>query len=160
MKTDRRTFIKRVNWALAGIITTLGYNSCGKESDSPAGVYTVKGAVTNKATGKPIKGIQVGYSSGNQGPQLMYGTIPMPYTPKSHVFTDSMGGFKLTDRFSAEELNLIDDAPMLPVWVNDVDVEENGLFQSEFFQVDFSNAQRSRNEYTVNMDVELTEIEN
>ena len=160
MKTDRRTFIKRVNWALAGIITTLGYSSCGKELDSPDGVYTVKGAVTNKATGKPIRGIRVGYSSGYIGPQPMYGTITTPYTSKAHVLTDSKGGFKLSDRFRAEEIYLIDDAPTLPVFVSDVDGEENGLFQSEFFQVDFSNAQRSRNEYTVNMDVELTEIEN
>ena len=159
MEIDRRTFIKRISWALAGIITTLGYSACRKEIDA---VYTVKGAVTNKATGKPIKGIRVGYFSRDLGlvSHLMYGTIPTPYIPKSHVFTDLRGEFKLTDRFRAEELNFIDKAPILPVFVGDVDGEENGLFQSEFLQVDFSNAQRSRNEYTVNMNVELTEMEN
>ncbi|MCL2097867.1 MAG: radical SAM-associated putative lipoprotein [Bacteroidales bacterium] len=158
MNIDRRTFIKRISWALAGVITTLGFSGCRKELDSDT-VYTVKGAVTNKATGKPIEGIRVSYNSGFS---FMYGPPPTPYTPKAHVLTDSKGEFKLSDRFS-EGLNFIDEGPILPVFVSDVDGEENGLFQSEFLQVDFSNAVRSINskgsdEYTVNKDIELTEI--
>ena len=165
MKTNRRIFIKRLNWALAGLITTLGYNSCGKEPDSPDKIYTVKGAVTNKATGKPIEGICVGYDSVYQRPVPMYGPPPANYNPKAHILTDAKGIYKLTDKFRPEEILLIDNVPTLSVFVSDVDGEKNGLFHSEFLQVDFSDAVRSRNsngsdEYTVTMDVELTEIEN
>jgi len=55
----------------------------------------------------------------------------------------------------------------LPVFVEDVDGEENGLYQSEYLQVDFSKAERSgkpnhwyEGEFTVTVDVELTEITN
>ena len=65
MKTSRRTFIKSMNWALAGIIGMLGFGSCEKEKEpldeygSPHADYTVKGTVVSKTTGKPIGGIRV-----------------------------------------------------------------------------------------------------
>ena len=166
MKTDRRAFIKRMNWALAGIIGMLGFAGCKKDDEmmleygTPHADYTVKGAVVNKATGKPIEGIRVGYDTEPRVGQ-MYGVLLTPYVPKSYVMTNAKGEFKLTDTFFPN-LN-----QTIPVYVEDVDGEENGLFQSEILQVDFSKAEHSgkpthwyHGEYTVTLNVELTEIEN
>jgi len=89
MKTNRRVFIKKMNWALVGMIGLLGFATCKKGEDSedienddnsdkietkeqgeggeggvlmygtPYAEYTVKGAVVSKLTGKPIEGIRV-----------------------------------------------------------------------------------------------------
>ena len=169
MKIDRRTFLKKMNWGLAGIIGMLGFSGCEKigaeEYGTPHADYTVKGTVVDKATKKPVKGIRVGYS-----PEFwviaLYGTTPTPYNQKSHVLTDAKGEFKLTDNFSAGEYQIIDNKPILPVYVEDIDGEENGSFQSEYLQVDFSKAEQSgkpkswyKGEYTVNINVELNEKE-
>jgi len=175
MKIDRRTFIKKMNCGLAGIIGLLGFAGCNKnengkdypvEYGSPHADYTVKGAVVNKTNGKPIKGIRVGYICAFC-PVPEYGVIPTPYQLKSHVLTDAKGEFKLTGSFGIGEFQIIDNKPTLPVSVEDIDGEENGLFQSEYLQVDFSKAERSgkpkswyEGEYTVNLNVELTEIDN
>ena len=165
MKTNRREFIKRMNRGLAGIIGLLGFSSCekveifgAKEYGTPHADYTVKGAVTNKATGKPIEGIRVGYSC-ESCPVPEYGVIPTPYMPKSHVLTNAKGEFKLTDSFFPEK-NL-----KLPVSVEDIDGENNGSFQTEVLQVDFKNAEQTKKakswyngEFTVTVNVELTEI--
>ncbi|MDR0794484.1 MAG: radical SAM-associated putative lipoprotein, partial [Tannerella sp.] len=146
MKINRRAFIKKMNRALAGIIGVLGFAGCEKigvvEYGMPHADYTVKGAVTDKATGKPIKGIRVGYSPANFS-GVMYGVIPTPYQPKKHVLTDAKGEFKLTDGFHAGEYQIIDNKPTLSVSVEDIDGEENGLFQSEHLQVNFKDADRS-----------------
>jgi len=166
MKTNRREFIKSMNWALAGIMGLLGFAGCKKEQvyieyGSPPADYTVKGKVVNKANRKPIEGIRVGYDG---GVYAMYGVPPAPYGPKASVTTNAKGEFKLTDRLYVVELYRNgNDKPILPVYVNDI---TNGLFQSEILQVGFSNATQSRKpqrgyggEYTVNLDVELTEID-
>jgi len=153
MNINRRTFLKRMNWTLAGIIGLLGFVGCDKESGA---IYTIKGEVVNKATGKPIEGIRVGYSSSGfwNGPVLMYGTLPALYEKKAHVVTDAKGEFVLTDYFYTGESHMLDNNRMLPIIVEDIDGEENGLFQTEILQVDFL-----KGEYTVNVNVELTEIE-
>jgi len=169
MKTNK-AFIKGINWLLAAIISMLGFAGCdtigADEYGTPYADYTVKGAVVDKATGKPIVGIRVGYSA-EKYYGVMYGPPSVNYKPKAHVLTNAKGEFKLTDRFDIGEFQLIDDVPTLPVWVEDIDGEENGLFQSEYIQVDFSDAKHSgkskgwyNGEYTINVDVELTEIEN
>ena len=159
MKTNRREFIKSMNWALAGIMGLLGFGSCKGtlEYGSPHADYTVKGKVVNKANGKPIEGIRVGYD-GRGG--VMYGPPPAPYGPKASVITNAKGEYKITDRFFPVKNQ------KLPVYVEDIDGTTNGLFQSETLQVDFSDAKHSgksshwyEGEYTVNLDVELTEIE-
>jgi putative lipoprotein (rSAM/lipoprotein system) len=78
---------------------------------------------------------------------------------KSHVITNAKGEFKLTDRFNA-------GLQEFPVYVEDIDGEKNGLFQMEKLMVNFKNAVHSgkpkgwyKGEYTVNVNVELTEIE-
>jgi len=158
---NRRAFIKKMNWGLAGIIGMLGFGGCGKiginEYGTPHADFTVKGTVVNKANGKPIEGIRVGYSCASC-PMPEYGVIPTPYKPKAHVLTNAKGEFKLTDSFFPEK-NL-----KLPVNVEDIDGEKNGSFQSQYLQVDFSNAVHSgkptnwyEGEYTLNINVGLTE---
>ena len=161
MNINRRAFLKRMNWTLAGFIGILGFSGCDKfgvdEYGVPHADYTVKGAVVNKATGKPIEGIRVGYDYGNI---RMYGVPPANYQPKASVLTNAKGEFKITDRF-----DIGDNKVILPVYVEDIDGEENGLFQSEILQVDFNKAEHSgkpkswyKGEYTVTQNVELTEI--
>jgi len=163
---DRRAFIKKINWVLASGISMLGFANCEKFGTKEYGVphadYTVKGAVTNKKSGKPVGGIRVGYFC-ESCPVPDYGTMPTPYTPKSYVMTNTNGEFKLTDRFYAGEYMI--DNKTLPVFFEDVDGEKNGLFQTESVQVDFSKAERTKKskgwyegEFTVTKDIELTEI--
>jgi len=166
MKTDRKAFIKKMNWTLAGIIGLLGFAGCEKGNENediimleygvPPANYTVKGAVVNKATGKPIAGIRVGMGYDTE-PRIvpMYGVPTTPYVTKSSVLTNAKGEFILTDRFHDREFQIDNNSRTLPVFVTDVDGEKNGLFQSEFLQVDFP-----RGTYTVTKNVELTEIEN
>ena len=153
-----------MNWTLAGIMGMLGFSGCEKigtkEYGTPHADYTVKGAVFNKTTGKPIEGIRVGYGC-ESCPVPEYGVRPTPYVLKSHVLTNAKGEFKLTDSFFPEKNQT------LPVSVEDVDGEKNGLFQSEYLQVDFSKAEHSgkqkswyKGEYTVTVNVELNEIKN
>jgi len=143
MKIDRRAFIKRMNGALAGMITMLGFASCEKESGA---IYTVKGAVVNKETRKPIAGIRVGFNP-NFWVRPAYGVTPTRYEPKAHVITNANGEFRLTDRY------YVGESIKLPILVKD---EKNGLFQSENLLVEFPIGVRT---VTVD-DVELTEIKN
>ena len=160
-----RAFIKGTNWALAGLISMLGFAGCNiiepkMEYGTPNADFTVKGTVVNKANGKPIEGIRVGYSP-EVGAGVMYGVMPAPYRPKAFVTTNAKGKFKLTANFF--------DSPKqeIPVYVEDIDGEQNGLFQSESLELDFSKAEHSGKskswyggEYTVTVNVKLTEIEN
>jgi len=149
MKMNRRVFIKKMNWALASGITMLGFASCEKESGAN---YTVRGAVVNKETGTSIEGVRVGYGSGPIFGTL-YGIIPTPYKPKNHVKTNTRGEFILTDRFNDDEFLMIENKRTLPVFVEDIDGEENGWYQPEYLQVEFS-----KGIHTVTVNVELTEI--
>jgi putative lipoprotein (rSAM/lipoprotein system) len=163
-----RAFIKGTNWALAGLIGLLGFTGCEKDDpgvDYTVMDYTVKGTVVNKADGKPIAGIRVGY-----GPEykmiLMYGPPPAPYEPKTFVLTGANGEFKLSDRFHAGEHQVVDNKPVLSVYVEDIDGEENGWFHPEYLQIDVSKAEPGgipkgwyKGEFTVNVNVELSEIE-
>ena len=168
MKINRRAFIKRMNWTLAGILGMLGFANCTKvgmeEYGTPHADYTIKGAVVNKSNGKPIAGIRVGYVGGGciDRPYPMYGTMPTPFGPKAHVITNAKGEFILKDSFIRGEIQMNDNKPTLPVSVVD---EKNGLFNPEYLQVDFSNAQRKGKakgwydgEYIVTQNVEMTEI--
>jgi len=159
-----RAFIKGTNWALTGLISFLGFTGCEKENLVEYGVpnadYTVKGAVVNKADGKPIEGIRVGYGR-EQGPITMYGIPSTPYTPKASVVTNSKGEFKLTENTFPVSNQTI------PVFIDDIDGEKNGLFNSDTLYVDFSKAERSKKskgwyegEHTITVKVELTEFKN
>ena len=172
-----RAFIKGMNWALAGLISLLGFTACEKsglveygspkvEYGVPNADYTIKGVVVNKVNQEPIKGIRVGFS-----PEFvaipMYGVLPVSYESKVFVLTDEKGEYKLTDRFHYGEIQMNENIPTLPVCIQDIDGEENGLFQSEYLQVDIRKAEFSgkskgwyEGEYTLKLDVELTEITN
>jgi len=156
-----KAFIKGINGILAGIIAMLGFAGCegnGEEYIVPFAEYTVKGVVVNKANGKPVKGIWVGY--GYPGPILMYGVMPMPYQPKGEaVMTDEKGEFKLTGLTEKPIGNII-------VHMADIDGEANGSFQLEGFPVDMNEAEQTKKpfglyegEYTATLKAELTETE-
>ena len=155
-----RAFIKGTNWALAGLISILGFSGCNedKEYGSPTADYTVKGTVVNKADGKPIEGIRVGYSSAFVS-VVEYGVMPAPYTPKASVTTDAKGEFTLTENtFPIQDQTI-------PVYVDDIDGEKNGSFQSDTLKVDFKNAKQTKKskswyegEFTVSVNVELNEV--
>ena len=151
-----KKIIITTNWILAGFLSLLGFVSCTEhnaiEYGTPNADYTVKGAVVDKATGKPVKGIRIGYQSVNEA-DLNY------YVPNRYVLTNERGEFKLTENHFA--------SGQTSVFVEDIDGEENGLFQSEQTQVDFTKAEHTKKgdrwysgEYTVTMNVELTEMEN
>jgi len=162
-----RAFIKGTNWALAGLISMLGFTGCIKENELEYGVpnadYTVKGTVVDKATGKPIKGIQVVLTAPYTytGIVPMYGIMPTPYSKKDSVITNTNGEFKITE-------NLITDPSLKTlVYAEDIDGEQNGLYKSDTLQVDFSNAEKTKKsknwydgEFTVTVDVKLEEIKN
>ena len=162
-----RALIRGTNWALAGLISLLGFaGGCEKENLVEYGVpnadYTVKGVVVNKTDGKPIEGIRVRYTPyTGEGPKLMYGVPPSPYEPKTYVTTDSKGEFKLTENSFPVSNQTV------PVFIDDIDGELNGLFKSDTLYVDFSKAEQTKKshrwyegEYTVTVKVELKEVEN
>jgi len=157
MKPNRREFIKKMNWALAGIIGMLGFGGCEKDS---VAVYTAKGTVINKGSGKPIEGIQVEFGSPYLGIVPMYGTIGVPYTPKAHVLTNVKGEFELTDCFHDEEFLMINNNRSLLVTAKDVDGEKNGLFHQIQLVIDTSNAEYYHGEYKMTVNIELTENKN
>ena len=157
-----RAFIKGTNWALAGLLSLLGFTNCvfQMEYGTPHADYTVKGTVVDKATGKPIEGIRVGYSPEARS-ITMYGVMPTPYQFKNYVITDAKGAFKLTENVFPDQ-NLT-----IPVYVEDIDGEQNGLYKADTLQVDFSKAERTKKashwyegEYTVTENVKLDEIKN
>ena len=166
----KKLFIKCTNWILAGLISTLGFAGCWKfgvdeygvkpvEYGTPHADYTVKGTVVNEASGGPISGIRVGYYP-QEWDEDVFGPPSVYYGSKAYVITDTNGEFKLTANSSRNSNNTI------PVYVEDIDGEENGLFQPKMAEVDFSNAVHSgktehwyRGEYTVTTTIQLTEIE-
>ena len=148
---NRRAFIKRMNWGLAGIISMLGFGSCEKENEGTC--YTVKGSVVSKVNKRPIEGMRVrlghsGYCG--QGPFLMYGPPPTHFG--SYVLTDAMGKFTVTNCVNDKDCSIVGDGQTLFVLVEDINSEENRLFQSEFVPVDM------RGRKTTTVTVELTEI--
>jgi putative lipoprotein (rSAM/lipoprotein system) len=159
-----RAFIKGTNWALAGLLSLLGFTGCIKsemEYGTPQADYTVKGTVDDKATGKPIEGIRVAYSPVVQF-ETLYGILPTPYQTKKAVdTTDVNGSFQITE-------NTFPDSNLTTtVFVDDIDGEQNGLYQSDTLQADFYYAKQTKKsngwykgEFTVTEDVQLDEIKN
>ena len=168
----KKIFIKCTNWILAGIMGLLGFAGCDRtdvpeygvpyvEYGVPSATYTVKGAVVNEATGASIAGIRVGYYP-EVWDEEAFGTESEYYwESNAHVITNANGGFTLTSDFFDYGKNLV-----LPVYVEDIDGEENGSFQSKKVDVDFKNAVQSGTtgnwyggEYTVTTNIQLAEIE-
>ena len=159
MKTNK-TFTKTYHWLLTGLLTLLGFAGCNlipaEEYGVPHADYTVKGAVVNKATGKAIEGIRVGYYP--QEWSDLFGTPPeYYYGPKDYVITNQKSQFTLTAKDASR-------AP-LSLYIEDIDGEKNGLFQPEKIEVDFSKAVHTgkskhwyEGEYTITISIALDEI--
>jgi hypothetical protein len=164
----KRAFIKGTNWALAGLLGLFGFSGCDTEPKEEYGVpfadYTVKGAVVDKATGKPIEGIRLGYWYA--GPMLMYGVPSTQYREKASVTSNAKGEYTLKDRFSIDEMIPDDNSTptFIPVFVSDIDGKENGLYSDTILNVNIKDAVRTGKqkgwyggEYTVKVDIELKE---
>ena len=113
MRIDRRTFIRKMNCGLAGIIGMLGFAGCEKiipkaEYGTPYANYTVKGTVVDKATGKPIEGIRVVVPRVDHHQRTTSSFIPdksiisvdvhdTTYTKKDGVFEFKYSGIQTND---------------------------------------------------------------
>lgn len=129
MKKINRGFIKGTNWALAGLLALIGFSSCDSVGKEMYGVpwkgYAIKGTVVDKATGKPIPGIEVKVSASDE--------IKASY-PEAGSWvekTDANGNFE------------IQDTPNDPVTLisRDVDGATNNAFQPDTIQVDYKDAE-------------------
>ena len=85
----------------------------------------ISGKVTDKVTGKPIKGIKVTNWYGYVVP--MYGVVPNDYIP-APAFTDKDGNYKIYTDYILPHLTF-----------NDVDGAENGLYNDTTVTVDVNN---------------------
>ena len=136
MKKIYRPLIKGTNWALAGLLGLLGFTACenglGGDDEEPLmyGVpwasHAIKGAVVDKATGKPIEGIEVKLAIPDS--LLRNANISYPNTWKAT--TDSKGEYKLSDTWP----NISEKG--LPIALNDIDGEKNGSYKSDTIYVD------------------------
>jgi putative lipoprotein (rSAM/lipoprotein system) len=166
VKINYRPLIKGTNWALAGLLSLLGFPGCSgddvgaDEYGTPWADYTIKGTVVNKANGKPVEGIKVSTNTFSypEGPTLMYGPVWTPYKFKelAAVTTNAQGEFKLSDIDPA--LNYV------PVIITDIDGEKNGSFASDTINIDIKDMELTgkpkgwyKGKYVSTLKVELTE---
>ena len=85
MKKLNRKLIRGTNWALAGLLSLLGFSSCGnqvEEYGTPHADFKVTGRVTDEA-GEPLSGIRVVQTN-------LKSDFPSPYDT---VYTASDGSF-------------------------------------------------------------------
>ena len=132
MKTNKALF-KSINSILIGLLGTLGFSSCfipREEYGCPHADYTVKGTVKDNVSGNPIPGIRVAYSP-LEWDENVFGD-PSNNSGRNHAFVISSinGEFKLSD-------GLFPSQNKLAVFVEDIDAEENGLFQSKMYIISF-----------------------
>lgn len=155
-----KTFIKTLNLILTGLLVILGFSNCEPrmEYGTPNADYSVKGKVVNKEDSKPVEGIRIGYGN-YPGPICMYGVLPVAYTPLAADTTNVNGEYDFTGNFTLGDISEDDT----PIYVQDIDGDENGLFRDTVINVNFENAVRTGKktdwydgELTVNLDVELT----
>ena len=150
----KKLFIKSTNWLLAGIMALFGFAGCKYDTPLygvPSADYTVKGTVVNEKDGKPITGIRVGFFPVGWHEDA-FGPKPEYYLgPETFVISNTNGGFTLTNR----------DYGSFRVYLEDIDGEENGLFQPKKVDVDFSGASGSWDigEFTVTTTIQLAEVE-
>ena len=123
MKKIGRKFLKGTNWALAGLLSFLGFSGCdiiGRvEYGTPHAEYEVKGTITNEA-GKNIPDIQVKLAQGKRGGYIESGIT---------VKTDEMGHYSASvTTFPGKDFVMI---------VTDTDGETNGSYVSDTIAVRF-----------------------
>ncbi|MCL2738324.1 MAG: radical SAM-associated putative lipoprotein [Bacteroidales bacterium] len=154
----KKVFLKGVNWALAAIITMLGFAGCNAigrlEYGSPYADYVVKGTVVDQATKKPIEGILVSYSD--------YDAMEPPYSLNSSATTNVKGEFSISATSGRLPFQIMDNIRVVPVYVQDIDGELNGLYESTVTLIDFRKGKQTKKskgwyegEYTVNLNIEL-----
>ena len=165
----KKFLMKGTNWVLAGIIGLFGFTGCKQDEDlgsmrveygTPYAKYTVIGSVADEATGKPIAGIRVGYY-----PEVWdddaFGPEPEHYGGGSNAYvkTNTNGRFKLTS-------TIVLAPNIIPVYIEDIDGEENGSFRSKMVEVNFKYSINDGNsnllyhgEYTTTKTIKLTEVD-
>ncbi|MDR2498576.1 MAG: radical SAM-associated putative lipoprotein [Tannerellaceae bacterium] len=137
MKKKFRPFIKVTSWILSGLLALVGLGSCNikiiinPDDDHgdlvmygvPWASYAIKGSVVDKATQKPVKGIEVKLHVPD--------SVNIPFQPGWKATTDGRGEFKLvgTPDFS------------FPLAVTDIDGEANGSYANDTVIVDDKNPQ-------------------
>lgn len=144
----KKSLTPGINTLLAALLTLLGFSNCAEplvEYGVPNADYTIKGTVVDKTNAKPVKGIRIGFSPGFSEPILMYGVMPQPYRSIKADTTDMSGAYKLSDNFSAGEIQ----DNIVPVYVQDIDGAENGLYNDTILNVDFENANHTGKEKLV-----------
>jgi putative lipoprotein (rSAM/lipoprotein system) len=151
MKTQLLKFSNRI---IGAVLMCLGFTGCSKSSNNFV-FYTVKGVVVNKANGKPVKGIWVGFNY--HGMELLSKSSTTEYTSETHTYTNENGEFVLREP--------IDGCPptpfVVPVTLIDEDGEENGgWFDAEFLRVDFEHARAEGNELIITINPALKKFEN
>ncbi len=137
----KKNLIRLANIFLASLLAIFGFSNCEDvrmEYGVPNADYNLKGKVTDKSDSKPIKGIKVMFYP---FPQAIaeYGVIPYSYRTFNADTTDINGNFNLNENFSIGEIQ----GDTIPVYVQDIDGEENGLYQDTIIKVDVKNAVRS-----------------
>ena len=163
----KKLFIKKINWVLAGIMGLFGFTggglttSCRMEYGAPYADYSIKGTVVNEANGKPIPGVRAGFSPAEWNEDA-YGLKPEYYWGTgTFVITNANGAFTLTVRGGSGFIENI-----ATVYLEDIDGEENGLFQPRKIDVDFNGAVQNgkpnswyKGEFTVTTTIQLAEVE-
>ncbi|MDR3140731.1 MAG: radical SAM-associated putative lipoprotein [Tannerellaceae bacterium] len=127
MKTTSRSLIKGTNWALAGLLSLLGFACNSDNPDNPDDMmveygtphadYSIKGAVTD-ALGAPVAGIEIRIKT------------PEGYPVNEPAHTNGEGKFDVTyGAFPSETFVLT---------ATDIDGEVNGSFKTDSVKVVFS----------------------
>ena len=139
MKKTFRPFIKLTSWILSGLLALVGLGGCNikiivnpEDEDNgdmvmygvPWASYAIKGAVVDKGTQKPVKGIEVKIHVPD--------SVNLPYNPGWKTTTDGRGEFKLSNTPPSFDFPLI---------ITDVDGEANGSYQTDTVIVDDKNPQ-------------------
>lgn len=120
MKRVHRSFIKSSNWALAGILSLLGFSgmtSCEatEEYGSPHADYTIKGKVTNEAK--------------QAIPNLKIEILSEREYPITESETDANGKFQTSFDGLGENYS---------VAVSDLDGDVNGAFENDTIDINFT----------------------
>ena len=156
-----RKLLRAIYMGLGAGAVVLMFQAC---YGMPSANYTIKGAVFNENTGNPIKGLRVGYY-----PEVWDDDLYGPPSEKPYYFIDTYfvltnekGGFELTSSGFPRENTIF-------IYIEDVDGEENNLYQPKKTEVDFSDAIHNtigvgagswyEGEYIKIINVKMTEIE-
>lgn len=124
MKKIYRPFLKGTNWALAGLLSLLGFGSCAKDTDDrdlileygvPYTTYKISGKVLNQQ-GHPVQGIQI------EGlPNQPVGNIEKGLSTSAGDYTTTLQGAS-----GEKQLRLV---------VSDTDVQAHGAYQRDTIDI-------------------------